>query len=312
MQDHDSGRIHKHNHNGHGHAHAPKNFGTAFAVGTALNFALVLAEVVFGFLSNSLALISDGVHNFSDVLGLLLAWGGSWLAKRLPSDSRTYGYRRASILAALGNAALLFTATGAITIEAIRRFAEAAPIASATVLWVAGAAIVINTATALLFLGGREHDLNIKSAFLHMAGDAAVSLGVVIAALLIGWTGWLWLDPAVSILIAAVILWSSWGLMREALNLALDAVPGGINRGAVESYLASLPDVSEVHDLHIWAMSTTETALTVHLVRPRTEMDDQFLAETADELEHRFSIHHATIQIETGDRECHLAPINVV
>jgi cobalt-zinc-cadmium efflux system protein len=212
------------------------------------------------------------VHNLSDVLGLLLAWGGLWLARRQPSDSRTYGYRRASILAAIGNPALLFAATGAITMESIRRFVEAPPVASAMVLWVAGAAIVINTATALLFLGGREHDLNIKSAFLHMAGDAAVSLGVVIAALLIGWTGWLWLDPAVSIVIAVVILWSSWGLMREALNLALDAVPGGINRGAVESYLASLPDVSEVHDLHIWAMSTTETALTVHLVRPRTEI----------------------------------------
>jgi cobalt-zinc-cadmium efflux system protein len=312
MQDQDSGNTHKHDRNEHGHAHAPKTFGAAFAVGTALNLALVVAEVAFGFLSNSLALISDGVHNLSDVLGLLLAWGGSWLARRQPSDSRTYGYRRASILAAVGNAALLFAATGAITMESIRRFAEAPPVASAMVLWVAGAAIIINTATALLFLGGREHDLNIKSAFLHMAGDAAVSLGVVIAALLIGWTGWLWLDPAVSIVIAVVILWSSRGLMREALNLALDAVPGGINRGAVESYLASLPDVSEVHDLHIWAMSTTETALTVHLVRPRTEIDDQFLAETAHELETRFSIHHATIQIETGDGECRLSPPHVV
>jgi cobalt-zinc-cadmium efflux system protein len=224
---------------------------------------------------------------------------------------RTYGYRRASILAALGNAALLFVATGAIIIEAVRRLAEVPPVASRTVLWVAGAAIVINSATALLFLGGRKHDLNIKSAFLHMAGDAAVSLGVVIAALLIGWTGWLRLDPAVSIMIAAVLLCSSWGLMHDALNLALDAVPGSIDRGAVESYLASLPDVSEVHDLHIWALSTTETALTVHLVRPRKEADDRFLADTAHALEHRFSIHHATIQIETGDGECRLAPAHV-
>lgn len=287
-------------------------FGVAFAIGTALNLALVVAEVAFGFLSNSLALISDGVHNSSDVLGLLLAWGGSWLATRQPSDSRTYGFRRASILAALVNAALLFAVTGAITFEAIRRVAEAPPVASATVLWVAGAAIVINTATALLFLGGQEHDLNIKSAFLHMAADAAVSLGVVIAALLIGWTGWLWLDPSVSIAIAAVILLSSWGLLRDALNLALDAVPGGIDRGSVESYLASLPDVREVHDLHIWAMSTTETALTVHLVRPRTELDDAFLAETAHQLEQRFRIQHATIQIERGDGECRLAPPHVV
>jgi cobalt-zinc-cadmium efflux system protein len=302
----------QHDHGGYGHRHAPQSLGAAFAAATALNLGLVLAELVFGFLSNSLALISDGVHNFSDVLGLLLAWAGSWLATRQPTASRTYGYRRAPILAALGNSALLFVATGAIIIEAVRRFSEAPPVASNTVLLVAGAAIVINTATALLFLGGRQHDLNIKSAFLHMAGDAAVSLGVVMAALLIGWTGWLWLDPAVSIVIAVVILWSSWMLMREALNLALDAVPGGINREAVESYLASLPDVSGVHDLHIWAMSTTETALTVHLVRPRTEVHDQFLTETAHELEHRFSIHHATIQIETGDRECRLAPTHVV
>jgi cobalt-zinc-cadmium efflux system protein len=312
MQHQESGHPHGHDHSGHGHAHAPRTFGLAFAIGAALNLVLVLAEVGFGFLSNSLALISDGVHNFSDVLGLLLAWGGMWLATRRPSGSHTYGYRSASILAALGNSALLFVATGAIIIEAMRRFAEAPPVASGTVLWVAGAGIVINTATALMFLGGRKQDLNTKSAFLHMASDAAVSLGVVIAALLIGWTGWLWLDPAVSILIAAVILWSSWRLMREALNLALDAVPGGIDRKAVESYLASLPDVSEVHDLHIWAMSTTETALTVHLVRPLAEVDDQFLADTAHELEHRFSIHHATIQIESGDGECRLAPAHVV
>jgi len=311
MQQEESGHN-EYSHGRHGHRHAPTSFGAAFAAATALNLGLVLAELVFGFLSNSLALISDGAHNLSDVLGLLLAWAGSWLARRQPTASRTYGYRRASILAALGNAALLFVATGAIIIEAVRRFAEAPPIASGTVFWVAGAAIVINTTTALLFLGGREHDLNIKSAFLHMAGDAAVSLGVVIAALLIGWTGWLWLDPAVSIVIAVGILWSSWALMREALNLALDSVPGGIDRGAVESYLASLPDVSAVHDLHIWAMSTTETALTVHLVRPRTEVDDRFLADTAHALEHRFSIHHATIQIETGDGECQLAPTHIV
>jgi cobalt-zinc-cadmium efflux system protein len=312
MQHQDSDNIHKHDHSGRGHGHAPKTFGGAFAIGTALNLALVLAEVAFGFLSRSLALISDGVHNFSDVLGLLLAWGGSWLATRQPRGPYTYGYRRASILAALGNAALLFVATGAIIIEAMRRFAEAPPVASGTVLWVAGAAILINMATALLFLGGREHDLNIRSAYLHMAGDAAVSLGVLIAALLIGLTGWLWLDPAISAVIAGVILWNSWGLMRDALNLALDAVPGSISRGAVESYLASLPNVSEVHDLHIWAMSTTETALTVHLVRPRTAVDDRFLADTAHELEYRFGIHHATIQIESGDGECHLASTHVV
>lgn len=246
------------------------------------------------------------------MLGLVLAWGGTWLASRRPSGSRTYGYRRASILAALANSALLLVATGAIVVEALRRLAEAPPVASGTVACVAAAAIAINSATALLFWKGREQDLNIKRAFLRMAGDAGVSLGVVIAALVIGWTGWLWLDPAVSILIAVAILWPSFGLMRAAFDLALDAVPGGIDRDAMESYLASLPDVSAVHDLHIWTMSTTETALTVHLVRPGAEADDRFLTDVAHVLEHRFRIQHATIQIETGDGACQLAPTHVV
>ncbi len=292
--------------------HRADSFGLAFAMGTTLNLGLVLAELAFGFLSNSLALISDGVHNFSDVLGLLLAWGGTWLAMRQPTASRTYGYRRASILAALGNGGLVLVATGGLLVEAVQRLASAPPVASGTVLWVASVAIIINTTTALLFLRGREHDLNIRGAFLHMAGDAAVSLGVVIAALLIARTGWLWLDPAASIVVALVILWSGWGLMRDALNLALDAVPAGINRGAVEAYLGSLSGVTEVHDLHIWGMSTTETALTVHLVRPRSQPDDRFLADIAHELEHRFRIQHATIQIETGEGACRLAPAHVV
>jgi len=263
--------------------------------------------------SNSLALISDGVHNFSDVLGLLLAWGGSWLATRQPTASRTYGYRRASILAALGNAALLLIATGGLLLEAAQRLAGAPPaVASGTVLWVALAAIVINTATALLFMRGREQDLNIRGAFIHMAGDAAVSAGVVVVALLIGQTGWLWLDPAAGIAIGIVILWSSWGLLREGLNLALDAVPAGVDPAAVQAYLASLSGVTEVHDLHIWGMSTTETALTAHLVRPASQTDDRFLTDIAHELEHNFRIHHATIQIETGEGECRLAPPNVV
>jgi cobalt-zinc-cadmium efflux system protein len=296
----------------HDHPHTPKSFGSAFALGTALNLGLVLAELAFGFLSNSLALISDGVHNFSDVLGLLLAWGGSWLATRQPSASHTYGYRRASILAALGNASLLLLATGVLLGEAAQRLFNAPPVASDVVLWVASVAIAINTATALLFLRGRKHDLNIRGAFLHMAGDAAVSLGVLVAAFVIGQTGWLWLDPAASIAVAVAILWSGWGLMRDALNLALDAVPAGIDRPGVEAYLAGLSGVTEVHDLHIWGMSTTETALTVHLVRPASQLDDRFLADTAHELEHRFRIHHATIQIEAGDGECRLAPAHVV
>src|SRR5208283_4231827 len=307
------GHEHDHSQHAHDHSHAPRDFGFAFAIGTALNLALVIAQLTYGLKSNSLALISDGVHNFSDVLGLLLAWGGSWLATRQPTASRTYGYRRASILAALGNAALLLLATGGLLLEAAQRLAGAPPaVASGTVLWVALAAIVINTATALLFMRGREQDLNIRGAFIHMAGDAAVSAGVVVVALLIGQTGWLWLDPAAGIAIGIVILWSSWGLLREGLNLALDAVPAGVDPAAVQAYLASLSGVTEVHDLHIWGMSTTETALTAHLVRPASQTNDRFLADIAHELEHNFRIHHATIQIETGEGECRLAPPHVV
>ena len=216
-------------------------------------------------------------------------------------------------MAALGNAALLLVATGGLFLEAAQRLVSAPPeVASGTVLWVALAAIVVNTATALLFLRGREQDLNIRGAFIHMAGDAAVSAGVVIVALAIGQTGWFWLDPLASIAIGVAIVWSSWGLLREALNLALDAVPEGVDPAAVEAYLAGLSGVADVHDLHIWGLSTTETALTVHLVRPASQTDDRFLAEIAHELEHRFRIHHATVQIETGEGECRLAPANVV
>ena len=309
---------HHHHHHGHGHHHhgaddpAPTSHRTAFAIGTVLNLAFALAELGVGFFANSLALISDALHNFSDVVGLLLAWGAAWLATWRPTASHTYGYRRVSILAALGNAALLFAAIGAILAEAVRRLFAPEPVATCPMLWVAALGIVINSATALMFMRGRHRDLNVRGAFLHMAGDAAVSLGVVAAALLIGWTGWLWLDPAVSLAVAAVILVTTWGLTRDALNLAVDAVPAGIDRHAVEDFLAGLPGVTEVHDLHIWAMSTTETALTVHLVRPDAGLDDQLLTEAAHELERRFAIHHATIQIEAGVNECRLAPDHVV
>jgi cobalt-zinc-cadmium efflux system protein len=309
---------HHHHDHGHGHHHhgphhaAPTSHGTAFAIGATLNLAFALAELGVGFFANSLALISDALHNFSDVIGLLLAWGAAWLATWRPTASHTYGYRRVSILAALGNAALLFAATGAILTEAVRRLLAPEPVAVGLMLWVAGAGIAINAATALLFMRGRHHDLNIRGAFLHMVGDAAVSFGVVVAALLIGWTGRLWLDPAVSLAVAAVILATTWGLTRDALKLAVDAVPAGIDRHAVETFLAGLPGVTEVHDLHIWAMSTTETALTVHLVRPNAGLDDQLLTETCHTLEHRFGIHHATIQVEAGLHECRLAPDHVV
>ena len=309
---HDHDHDHEHHHGAHPHSHAPKNFGMAFAVGTALNTALVVAELGFGVVSGSLALISDGIHNLSDVAGLLLAWGGAWLAGRQPTTERTYGFRRASILAALGNAALLFEATGAILVEAVQRLLAPSPVATGTVIWVASAAAVINTATALMFMRGREHDVNIKGAFLHMAGDAAASVGVVLAAIVIAGTGWTWIDPFVSIAVGVMILVMTWSLSRETLNLALDGVPAGIDTAAVKTYLGGLPGVIEVHDLHIWAMSTTETALTVHLVRPGAELDDHLLATAADQLRHGFGIHHATVQVECGDHECRLAPAHVV
>jgi len=312
MMAHHHHHDHSHGHGHHSHAAPPTSHRAAFAVGTALNLGFALIELGVGFFANSLALISDALHNFSDVVGLLLAWGAAWLATWRPTASHTYGYRRVSILAALGNAALLFAATGAILTEAVRRLLEPQPVAAGLVVWVAAIGIAINAATAIMFMRGRHHDLNIRGAFLHMVGDAAVSLGVVVAALLIGWTGWLWLDPAVSVAVAAVILATTWGLTRDAINLAVDAVPPGIDRAAVETFLGGLPGVTGVHDLHIWAMSTTETALTVHLVRPNAGLDDHLLIDTCHTLEHRFGIHHATIQIEAGAHACRLAPDHVV
>jgi cobalt-zinc-cadmium efflux system protein len=288
------------------------NFGAAFALGTGLNLALVVAELGFGYLSNSLALVADGVHNFTDTLSLLLAWGASWLAGWQPTPLRTYGYGRASILAALANAALLLIATGAIVVEAVNRFAAAQPVESNTVLWIAGIGVVINAGTALLFMSGRAHDINIAGVFTHMAGDAALSLGVVIAAFIIGQTGWFWLDPLMSIALAAALFWISWRIMRDAVNMELDAVPPGVNSTDVHSYLSGLPGISGVHHLHIWALSTTEIALTVHLVRPDGGADDVFLMKTVRDLEDRFGIHHSTIQIETGAEECPLALTTVV
>jgi cobalt-zinc-cadmium efflux system protein len=304
---------HDHDHD-HSHSHAPANFDNAFAIGVGLNIVIVCAELGFGYLANSLALMADAAHNFSDVIGLLLAWGATWLTRRSPSSGRTYGYRRASILAALGNAGLLLLATGGIIVEALRRLADPQPIETSTVIWVATLGIVINGGVALMFMRGRHDDLNIKGAFLHMAGDAAISLGVVIAAVLIMRTGWLWLDPAISLGIALAVLLTGWGLARDSANLALDAVPEGIDLHEVDAYLRGLPGVAEVHDLHIWAMSTTETALTAHLVRPDAALDDHFLMHACEQLQHRFKIHHATLQIETGDEAhpCRLASADVV
>lgn len=302
---------HSHAHGHAGHSHTPGSFGFAFAVGVALNTAFVVAELVFGYAANSLALISDAVHNFSDVIALLLAWVAGWLARKGPTEQYTYGYRRASILAALVNAGLVLIAVGGIAVEAITRIGEPAAVAGATVVVVAALGIVVNGGTALLFMRGRHGDLNIRGAFLHMAADAAVSLGVVVAAFVILLTGWLWVDPAISLCIAAVVLASGWGLARDSVNLALDGVPKGIELAGVRDYLGGLEGVTEVHDLHIWAMSTHETALTAHLVRPGG-YDDLFLHGICEELSHRFNIQHATLQIEAGSDVCRLAPAEVV
>lgn len=291
----------------HAHNHGPASYGRAFALGVLLNTGFVILEATYGYWAHSLSLVADAGHNLSDVLSLLLAWGAAWLAQRQPTQYRTYGFRRSSILAALVNAVVLLLAIGAIAWEAIQRFRAPEPVAAGTVMWVAAVGILINTATALLFRAGRKDDLNIRGAFLHMAADAAVSLGVVISAGLILATGWEWLDPAVSLIIVAVILIGTWGLLRESVNLALDAVPEGIDMPSVQSYLTQLPGVTSIHDLHVWAMSTTETALTVHLTIPAATFTDDFLNGTAEDLHERFGIEHTTIQVETGNasERCH-------
>jgi cobalt-zinc-cadmium efflux system protein len=303
---------HHHDHEHHHHAHAPRDMSRAFAAGIAINLAFVAVEAVFGVLADSMSLLADASHNLSDVLALGLAWGASVLARRGPSRRFTYGLRSSSILAALVNATLLLLVTGAIAWEAVQRLLEPAPVAGKTVIAVALAGIVVNGATAMLFARGREHDLNVRSVFLHMAADAAVSLGVAIAGLGILLTGWLWLDPLAGLLISLVIVAGTWGLLRESTALALDAVPDHIDPTRVRDYLSKLTGVTEVHDLHIWGMSTTETALTVHLVMPGGPPGDAFMAKICGELQERFRVHHPTIQIETGAHPCALAPDHVV
>jgi cobalt-zinc-cadmium efflux system protein len=303
---------------GHDHSHSHSgpapNFNAAFAIGIALNSAYVVFEVVFGLVGHSLALLADAGHNLSDVLGLLLAWGASAMAKSAPTKRRTYGLRGSSILAALFNAIFLLISVGAIVWEALRRLKSPDQVAADTIIWVSLLGIAINTGTALMFRSGRERDLNIRGAFLHMAADAAISAGVVIAGFAILWTGWTWIDPLMSLLISAVIIWGTWDLLRESTNLALQAVPKNIQTEKVERYLEQLPGVAKVHDLHIWAMSTTETALTVHLVKPDGVIDDEFLARVCDDLQHNFEIGHVTIQLEcgTGAHECKQAADHVV
>lgn len=303
---------HSHDH-GSGHSHAPADFGKAFAVGIVLNSGFVVAEAAFGFFSNSTALLADAGHNLSDVLGLLVAWGAASLARRAPAGRFTYGLRGSSILAALFNAIFLLVSVGAIGWESVLRLMHPEPVAGLTVMIVAGVGIVINAATALMFASGRKADINIEGAFLHMAADAAVSLGVVIAAGVILWTGWTWVDPVMSLFICLVILWSTYGLLRSSVSMSLNAVPPGIDVVAVRAFLRGLPGVTQVHDLHIWPISTTETALTCHVVIPSGHPGDQFLMGAAEELMHDFKIGHATIQIEVSEATpCALAPEEVV
>jgi cobalt-zinc-cadmium efflux system protein len=305
--DHGHSHDHAHGHGHHHHHHAPADFGRAFAIGIALNAAYVIGEATYGVFANSLALLADAGHNAGDVVSLGLAWLAAWLSGKAPSRRYTYGLRSSSILAALANAVLLALITGAIAWEAVLRLMNPQPAAGTTMMAVAAVGIAINGATALMFARGREGDLNVRSAFQHMASDALVALGVVVTGAAILFTHWLWLDPVISLVISAVIVMGTWSLLREALALALAAVPAGVDRGGVAKYLAALPGVTDVHDLHIWGMSTTETALTAHLVRPGAGMDDALLAQVCVELKTRFSIHHTTLQVESGAAPCELA-----
>lgn len=308
---------HGHSHQGHthgsDHVHAPASFGMAFAIGTVLNAGFVAAQIFYGLAAHSVALLADAVHNLGDVLGLLIAWGATILARRLPTPARTYGWGRTTILASLTNAMVLLFSCGAIAVEAVRRFNDPAPVGGETVMWVAALGILINGATALMFMRGRNDDLNVKGAFLHMAADAGVSAGVVVAGLLIMLTGWQWLDPVTSLVIVAVITISTWNLLRDSANLALDAVPGGIDLAGVDAALRSLPGVIDVHDLHIWGLSTTETALTAHLVHDGANAATLILS-ACREMHDNFRIGHATFQLETLElsEACRLRPANVV
>ena len=301
-------------HGGHGHHHGPANYNAAFVIGITLNLGFVLVEGFYGYFAQSLALFADAGHNLSDVLGLIIAWVASILAKRRPSKRYTYGLRSSSILAALFNAIFLLVAVGGIIVEAIQRFGSEAPIPGVTVMIVAGIGVVVNGVTAMLFMSGGKGDLNIRGAYLHMLADAAVSVGVVIGGFIILKTGWYWIDPVLSIVIGFVIVLGTWHLLRDSLDLALKAVPLNIDFEVVEKFLTNLPGVRRVHDLHIWGMSTTEAALTAHLVIPDGHPGDKFLADTSRKLGSKYGINHTTLQIEVGDcaDPCTLEPADVV
>lgn len=285
------------------HKHEVPNYGPAFALGIALNLGFVIAEFIYGRRANSMALIADAGHNLSDVLALGLAWGATVLSRRIPTSKRTYGLRRTTVLAALINAAVSLLALGAIAWESIVRLNAPGTVAERTVIIVAAIGVVVNAVSALLFFRNLSHDLNIRSAFAHLAADAAVSAGVVVAGIIITLTGSWWLDPAVSLAIVVVILVGTWNLLRDSINLALDAVPEGIDLTAIQQYLSTLPETTGVHDLHVWGLSTTEAALTAHLVIADSSQQDQLLIQTEKELHARFGIEHSTLQIESPECE---------
>jgi cobalt-zinc-cadmium efflux system protein len=311
---HDHGHHHGHGTKGHDHDPAGhpsrETHSGAFAAGIALNLAIVAAEIAYGVIGHSMALISDAAHNASDVLGLALAWAATAVARRKPSARHTYGLRRMTILAALGNAVFLLVGTGGVGWEAIRRLSSPGDVDARIVMVVAGGAALVNGASAMLFSKGRHKDLNLQSAFLHLAGDAAIAAGVVLSGLVVLWTGFTLLDPITSLVVSGLVLVSTWSLLRASLNLALDAVPEGIDPEEVRAFLAALPGVAEVHDLHIWAMSTTENALTAHLVMPESKGSAAFLGDVCKTLYERFHIEHSTLQVEPPDAPspCRLAP----
>lgn len=295
--DHHHGHAHQHGHSHGHHHHAPADFNRAFAIGISLNVLFVLIEAFYGWKINSLALLADAGHNLSDVAGLVLAWAGAWAARIQPDARHSYGFKRASILAAFINSLVLLVAMGSLAWEAVTRLQSPQPIAGVTVMVVAGIGIVINTATALLFMRGSADDLNLRGAFLHMAGDALVSAGVVIAGGLALWQGWVWLDPVVSLIIAAVIVLSTWGLFRQSVHLLFDGVPQHIDMAKIQNWLSHQPSVDHVHDLHVWAMSTSQVALTAHLVMPQGAPGDAFLQSVSEQLKAQFKIEHITLQV---------------
>jgi cobalt-zinc-cadmium efflux system protein len=312
MSSHDHASHAGHSHAGHshaGHSHAPANYNRAFAVGLVLNVGFVIAEFGGGFFAHSVALMADAGHNLSDVLGLLLAWGATIAAKRRPSRRKTYGWRKSSVLAAFLNAMFLMLVTGGIVLESLQRLAHPDVVQAPLLIGIAAIGIVINGATALMFLPDRQSDINIRAAFSHMLADALVSLGVVVAGIGILFTGWYWLDPVLSLVISGLIIWGTWSLLQESFHLVIDGVPPHVDERAVQVYLADRPAVVAVHDLHIWSISTTEVALTAHLVMSAGHPGDDFLAMTIGELAQDFGIHHATLQLELGDpaHPCRLA-----